>query len=73
MQTALDLLERGFNVHVAADAVSSVRELDLQTALRRLTHSGATVSTVEMALFELLEEADLKPGSAFRSITKSLM
>lgn len=73
MQTALDLLQRDYNVHVAADAVSSVRELDLQMGLQRMAREGATVSTVEMALFELLREADLTPGSAFRAITKSLM
>jgi nicotinamidase-related amidase len=56
-QTAHDLLERGIEVHVPADAVGSRHELDYERGLERLERAGATVSTVESVLFELLERA----------------
>jgi nicotinamidase-related amidase len=56
-QTVLDLLERGVEVHVPADAVGSRHELDYERGLERLERAGAVVSTVEAALFELLERA----------------
>ncbi len=56
-QTVLDLLDRGVEVHVPADAVGSRHEIDYQRGLERLERAGAVVSTVETALFELLGEA----------------
>ncbi len=56
-QTAHDLLDRGIEVHVPADAVGSRHVLDYERGLERLERAGATVSTVESVLFELLERA----------------
>jgi nicotinamidase-related amidase len=56
-QTAHDLLDRGIEVHVPADAVGSRHELDYERGLERLERAGAIVSTVESVLFELLERA----------------
>lgn len=56
-QTALDLSVRGLKVSVAADAVSSRRAADRETALARLRISGITVSTTEALIFELTEQA----------------
>jgi nicotinamidase-related amidase len=56
-QTVHDLLDRGVAVHVPADAVGSRHPLDYERALERLERAGAVVSTVEAALFELLERA----------------
>ena len=56
-QTALDLLARGFQVHVIKDGVSSRKEIDFETALRRMQSAGVIISTLETALFELLERA----------------
>jgi nicotinamidase-related amidase len=56
-QTALDLIEDGYEVYLLADAVSSRRESDRAIALRRLGQTGVRLSTVEMALFEILREA----------------
>jgi nicotinamidase-related amidase len=53
-QTAHDLLARGVEVHVPADAVGSRHELDYERGLQRLERAGAVISTVESALFELL-------------------
>jgi nicotinamidase-related amidase len=56
-QTVHDLLERGLEVHVPADAVGSRHEQDGVRALERMERAGAVVTTVEAALFELLERA----------------
>ncbi len=56
-QTVHDLLDRGVEVHVPADAVGSRHALDYERGLERLERAGAVVSTVESALFELLERA----------------
>jgi nicotinamidase-related amidase len=56
-QTVHDLLERGLEVHVPADAVGSRHAVDYERGLERLERAGAVVSTVEAVLFELLERA----------------
>jgi nicotinamidase-related amidase len=56
-QTVHDLLDRGVEVHVPADAVGSRHALDYERGLERLERAGAVVTTVEAALFELLERA----------------
>jgi nicotinamidase-related amidase len=56
-QTVHDLLDDGVEVHVAADAVGSRHEIDYERGLERMERAGAVVSTVEAALFELLERA----------------
>jgi nicotinamidase-related amidase len=54
-QTVLDLLANDFQIDIAADAVSSRRKFDLDTALQRMRSNGAEVTTTESILFELLE------------------
>jgi nicotinamidase-related amidase len=56
-QTVHDLLDRGLEVHVPADAVGSRHEFDYSRGLARLERAGAVISTVESVLFELLERA----------------
>ncbi|MDO4552550.1 MAG: hydrolase [Bacillota bacterium] len=65
-QTALDLLDRGWNVFLAADCVASRKEEDKKYALRRMAGAGAVVTTCEAVLFELLKGAG-EPG--FREIS----
>ncbi len=56
-QTVHDLLADGIEVHVPADAVGSRHEIDYECGLERMVGAGAVLSTVEAALFELLERA----------------
>ena len=56
-QTAHDLLDRGVEVHVARDAVSSRSEENSELGLHKMEGSGAVLTSVETALFELLGEA----------------
>jgi nicotinamidase-related amidase len=53
-QTVLDLLANNFQVNVAADAVSSRKEIDYKIALERMRDNGAEITTHESILFELL-------------------
>jgi nicotinamidase-related amidase len=56
-QTAHDLLERGVEVHVARDAVTSRTAENREVGLHKMERSGAVVTSVEAALFELLGAA----------------
>jgi len=58
LQTAVDLLARGFGVFVPVDAVASRRRIDHETAIRRLEGSGAILTTSESILFEWCRSAD---------------
>jgi nicotinamidase-related amidase len=51
-QTAFDLMMHGFRVYLAVDALGSRSDVDYTTALRRMDSAGATLTTVESALFE---------------------
>lgn len=69
--TALDLADRGWGVHVLADAVTSSRPEERAVALRRLDGAGGGsvgLSTVEAALFELVGDASVRPQ--FKDISK---
>ena len=66
-QTALDLLELGFEVHAIADAVSSRTAENRRIGLDRIRDAGGTVSSVEMAMFELARDA---AHPAFKTLLK---
>ncbi|HEY2718600.1 MAG TPA: isochorismatase family protein [Solirubrobacteraceae bacterium] len=69
-QTVHDLIGSGVEVHVPADAVGSRHSLDYERGLERLERAGAVVSTVESALFELLERAGTPE---FKSVQKLIL
>jgi nicotinamidase-related amidase len=56
-QTAHDLLDQGVEVHVAQDAVTSRTAENRDLGLHKMVASGAIVTSVETALFELLGAA----------------
>jgi nicotinamidase-related amidase len=57
-QTALDLLEAGMVPWVLADAVGSRRACDRELALARMRDIGVGITTVESAIFEMLDRCD---------------
>ncbi|HEY7891698.1 MAG TPA: isochorismatase family protein [Solirubrobacteraceae bacterium] len=69
-QTVHDLLSSGVEVHVPADAVGSRHQADSDHALERLQRAGATVTTVESVLFELLERAGTPEFKAVQGLIK---
>jgi len=56
-QTAHDLLDRGFEVHLLHDCVSSRFEYDRLIGLAKMARSGVIESSIEMAFFELMRDA----------------
>jgi nicotinamidase-related amidase len=71
-QTALELLDLGFQVQVPADAVASRHKIDWEFALRRLERAGAVVSTTESVLFEWTETADRPEFKAISELIKEM-
>jgi len=56
-QTALDLIEEGYQVFLVNDAISSRDNTDKKYAQRRICDSGAIGTTYEAVLFELVGDA----------------
>lgn len=70
LATALDLLEKGYEVHLITDGVSSQRLEDRSAALHRLMQAGALVSTSEMAFFQMMGHAKHPNFKAISSLAK---
>ena len=66
-QTAMDLLEKKYNVHIVADAISSRISENKELGIERMLLEGAMKTSVEMLLFEIQGEAK---GDRFRKISK---
>ena len=69
-QTVHDLLDRGLEVHVARDAVSSRTEENREVGIRRMETAGAIVTSVETALFELLGAAGTDEFKQVQALVK---
>uniref|UniRef100_A0A8D0DGW8 Isochorismatase domain containing 2 n=1 Tax=Salvator merianae TaxID=96440 RepID=A0A8D0DGW8_SALMN len=67
MSTALDIMERGLDVHVVVDACSSRSQVDRMVALSRLRQSGAFLTTSEGLILQLVRDA---AHPRFREIQK---
>jgi nicotinamidase-related amidase len=72
LSTALDLIDAGYRVHVPHDAVNSRRDADKDWALERLQQAGATITSTESALFELLERCDTDDFKTVAKLVKKL-
>lgn len=68
-QTARILLKDQFLVHLIGDAVSSRSARNREIGVERMVSAGAVLSCTEMALFELMEDAN---HSKFREIARLL-
>jgi nicotinamidase-related amidase len=69
-QTVLDLLDRGVEVHVAADAVGSRSAANRELGLAKAERAGAWLTSVETALFELLGAAG---SERFKAVQKLIL
>ena len=69
-QTARHLLEGGYHVEVAADAVSSRSSRNREIALQRMASEGAKLTCVEMAVFEMLERCGTEPFKEWVKVIK---
>ena len=66
-QTGYELLNQGCQVQVAADCVSSRTKDNKDIGLQRLAQSGGQITSVEMILFELMQDAR---GDKFKQMVK---
>jgi isochorismate hydrolase len=57
-QTAMDLLDGGYDVHVVADAASSRTARNREIGIGRMRDAGVAIMSTEMVLFELLQTAE---------------
>ena len=64
-QTAVDLLQFGYEVYVVADTVSSRTAENCQIGIDKIRDAGGQVTSVETALFEMLHVAE---GDEFKQI-----
>ncbi|MBN1437262.1 MAG: isochorismatase family protein [Sedimentisphaerales bacterium] len=69
-QTAHALLAQGFTCHVAADAVSSRKQIDYDIALARMRHAGITITTTEAAVMEMTQSSRHPNFKAISQIIK---
>lgn len=69
-QTAHELLERGFEVHLLTDAVGSRYAQDRETGLQKMFQSGVVPATVEMSLFELMRDAKHEQFKEIQNLIK---
>lgn len=69
-QTARDLAMMGWEVEVVADAVGSRAAANRSLALEKLPRRGIELTSVEMALFDLMQRADIAEFKAVSAIVK---
>jgi nicotinamidase-related amidase len=66
-QTAVELVNAGYEVQIAADCVSSRTPFNRDIGINRMSAAGASITSVETALFELLRVAK---GDKFKEISR---
>lgn len=69
-QTARDLAMLGWEVEIVADAVSSRVASNRALALDKLSRKGVELTSVEMALFDLMQRADTSEFKSVSAIVK---
>ncbi|TIA69896.1 hypothetical protein E3P91_03364 [Wallemia ichthyophaga] len=70
LQTSLELIAKGFDVHVIIDGVSSSHATHKDTALDQIRQSGGRISTSETVLFQLLADASDERFKQFLKLNK---
>lgn len=66
-QSALDLMNSDYEVYLVVDGTSSRKGIDKETAIMRVNAEGGKLTTVEMALYELIRDAR---HPAFKEVAK---
>lgn len=69
-QTVHDLLEHGYSPHIVVDAIGSRSPKNKEVAINKMVTSGAVLSCVEMALFEMLVESGTEKFKAVQRLVK---
>lgn len=69
LQTALDLMNHGYAVHLVKDAVCSRTKANWQTGVEFMRDAGAVITCTETVLFQLLKTAGTEE---FKAISKRI-
>ncbi|KAA3595967.1 MAG: hydrolase [Calditrichaeota bacterium] len=69
-QTVADLIDSSFQVEVVTDAISSRTKESRELGIKKCNDLGASLTSVEMCLFELLEQAGTFEFKAISKIVK---
>jgi nicotinamidase-related amidase len=69
-QTAMDLIQKGYEVQVVNDCISSRSAQNKELSLRRLESENVKLTGVEMALFELLRTSKSQHFKAISSLIR---
>jgi len=69
LQTCIGLLDVGYSVHVANDAVCSRTTENYKTGIEFMRNAGAVITCTETILFQLLEKAGTEE---FKNISKRI-
>ncbi|MCK5286701.1 MAG: hydrolase [Thermodesulfovibrionia bacterium] len=69
-QTCLNLLEKGYNVHVPHDAVDSRTEENWHIGLDLMKDAGAVITSTETIIFQILKRAGTKEFKEMLRIIK---
>ncbi|MDF1582687.1 MAG: hydrolase [Methyloprofundus sp.] len=70
LQTALELMQQGYQVHIVEDAVCSRKAENKFYALQRLQTQGATISNFESVLFEWLKNSQHEHFSSISALLR---
>lgn len=70
LQSAIELLGRGYQVFVVEDAISSRDEAHRHNAMARLRQAGAIITNTESVLFEWLRDASHPQFKAITALIK---
>lgn len=68
LQTVLDLLANGYQVHIPVGATCSRSDANRDNALNRMERAGAILTNTESVLFELLVEAGTEDFKKVRKL-----
>ena len=71
LQTSLDLIHHGFQVHLASDAVTTRIPYNKEIAVEKMRSSGVIVSSVETLLFEMAYTAGTEEFKKLQQLFKS--
>ncbi|MBV9216437.1 MAG: isochorismatase family protein [Acidobacteria bacterium] len=69
-QTAHDLLDRGYQVHVLVGSVCSRVPYNRRVGLRKMFSSGVIAASIEMALFELMGDSKHESFKEIQALIK---
>lgn len=70
LQTFYDLKEKGYDVYLAADSITSIRAWERSIAFRRMEKDGGILTSFESAVFDLLKDSKDPSFKSILSIIK---